>query len=182
MSLGQSSSSLQSARTTCAATPTRTTYRCGARSRLSDSASAAPSRWPTERSASPTTGSGTPRLAQQHPKLTSLITCPTISHVILQHPTLERPQKPQNINVAISNVEGASMELRARFSRLHPLWSIAPHQQQALSRMRFIGGIDTTTKPHSPHRHSSQSGVTPLRRVLHHLGASAMLPNWCNAP
>ena len=26
------------------------------------------------------------------------------------------------------------------------------------------------------------SGVTPLSGVLHQLGASAMLPNWCNAP
>ena len=56
-SLGQSSRSRQSARTTCAATPTRTTRRCGARLRSSGSANVERSRSPTERSASPMTGS-----------------------------------------------------------------------------------------------------------------------------
>ena len=53
----QSSRSRQSARTTCAATPTRTTRRCGARLRSSGSANVERSRSPTERSASPMTGS-----------------------------------------------------------------------------------------------------------------------------
>jgi len=56
-SRGRFSALRLSTRTTYAATPTRTTRRCDARSNPLDSASAAPSRWPTERSASPTTGS-----------------------------------------------------------------------------------------------------------------------------
>ena len=57
VSLGLSSSSRLSARTTCAATPTRTMYRCSARLGPSDSANVERSRSPTVRSASPTTGS-----------------------------------------------------------------------------------------------------------------------------
>ena len=33
-----------------------------------------------------------------------------------------------------------------------------------------------------PHAILFLSGVTPLSGVLHHLVASAMPPNWCNAP
>ena len=55
--LGRFSALRPSMRTTCAATPTRTTRRCGARLGPLDSASAARSRSPTARSASPTTGS-----------------------------------------------------------------------------------------------------------------------------
>lgn len=57
VSLGRSSRSRPSMRTTCAATRTRTTHRCSVRLSHLDSASAARSRSPTARSASPTTGS-----------------------------------------------------------------------------------------------------------------------------
>lgn len=56
-SRGQFSTLRLSARITCAATPTRTTHRCGARLGPSDSANVDRSRSPTTRSASPTTGS-----------------------------------------------------------------------------------------------------------------------------
>ena len=55
--LGRSSHSRLNTRITCAATPTKTTHRCGTHLSPLDSASAAQSPSPTARSASPMTGS-----------------------------------------------------------------------------------------------------------------------------
>lgn len=105
---GRSSDSRRNTLITYAATPTRTTLRCGARSSPSDSASAARSLSPTVRSALPMTGSRTALPAQQPTSSTSSTTLSyrTISHVIPIHHKFAIPQKARNFNVLISNSEG----------------------------------------------------------------------------
>ena len=131
--LGRFSASRLSTRTTCAATPTRTTRPCGTRSNPSGSANVERSRSLTARSASPTTGSkrhstAAPRLAPRHAKFSPLSTYPTISHAIPYRHRSTTPQKPHDFNVPVSKSEILAGELHATFPVLHPIGSITPNQ------------------------------------------------------
>ena len=59
---------------------------------------------------------------------------PPLKHLLINlarnssTPQICETPKPRNFNVLISNVEAVSIELRAEFWRLHPLWSITPDQ------------------------------------------------------
>ena len=131
---------------TCAATRTRTTHRCGAHSNPLDSASAARSRWPTARSALPTTGSKSHHATAPHGRNTQ--SKADTSHTFACNSPKTRiddTSKPHDFNVSVSNSEMLSWELHATFAVLHPLSSITP-DQWALHPIRT--GVMPTDRVH----------------------------------
>ena len=129
-SRGRFSGSRLSTRTTCAATPTRTTLRCGARLSLSGSANVERSRWPTVRIALPTTESKSHQATTPHGlNAISLQSHPAFSHAIPGELRSTTPQKPHDFNVSISKSEMLAGELHASFPELHPIRNIAPDEE-----------------------------------------------------